>query len=623
MVFRHRGRERWPLVAAVGISVLIAGGITAWSLHAKAASRAVPPEPDVEPTGELLTTPSSINNSLVAYPHIMDVFRGDAVGMERASATGVSGSTSDASGAATELVQPSASPARSIGDESSLALKNQADLPAPPAVTLATAAIEQQERPRPKQPPAPPAAAAVVPNDDDEKPTAPRGADPTYASTEPAEAPKLAAFEAAIREMLDRGWNAKQSGMDAAQESFRTADALCPRDPRAEYALGLVYLKHSKYEEALKRFTETGENKHPYIPAYRAAVWVRVLRSSYEPAALELVKFVRAWREIDSMPDWVASDLAIWTGRMMGYLAGPVDSRSVDALIDKCGPEISDSLRPDLRALYKSARNDVLEEYAAKANAQERTRMEAKRDQERSAEDARARLDAEAAQSKQDRKQVEKSADDLEKNLKDQLTGIDNELNALDRNYDRIQVRMRTVTNTLQSLDYEISNLNSQRNQLLAEQNTGSGGTGSGGTTKPGVPKPPPPISTPNSAQILFLNTSIDQKTRDRVRLQLELDRLDVTIRETQRQGAGLLKRRQSLINEYQSASGKLYKERDSLSNREKFLDRKKQEASKPATGSTAQVKALAQSAKALKTYVDLNLELEKQRVLDSFEGAK
>ena len=73
------------------------------------------------------------------------------------------------------------------------------------------------------------------------------------------------------------------------------------------------------------------------------------------------------------------------------------------------------------------------------------------------------------------------------------------------------------------------------------------------------------------------------------------------------------------MINDYQTTTGKLYKEKESLAAKEKFLERRKQEASKPATGSTGQVKALGQTAKALRTYVDFNLELEKQRLLDSF----
>ena len=449
-----------------------------------------------------------------------------------------------------------------------------------------------------------------------------RGPDPTYAPAKTsADAAILAQFEKLIREMLELGWTAKASGLKQAEEKLNAVVELCPEDPRATFAYGLVLLKHSQYDQAIKRFDSIGEMaKPPYLPAFRGTIWIRILRKDYEPAVLDLVNLTRAWQaiELGPLPEWVQDDYVAWTGRMVGFLDGPVDNRSVDALLEKCVAEIGGLLsRPQLD-LFKAARNDVLDEFAAKANAQDQARLEAKRQQEKAAEETKARLTEEASATKTEKKQVEKSAEELEKSLKAEVAAIDNQFNGLAREYDRLDLRARNVSNYIRAIDQEIATLINQRTQLQVEQNPPPSGTGND-PKKTGTSKTPPQPSSTNTQQILVISATIDLRNRDRLRYQADYDRLEIQARDVQRQGTALLSRRQSLINDYQTTTGKLYKEKESLAAKEKFLERRKQEVSKPATGSTGQVKALGQTAKALRTYVDFNLELEKQRLLDSF----
>jgi hypothetical protein len=462
-----------------------------------------------------------------------------------------------------------------------------------------------------------------TPAEPDQLLATPRGPDPTYATAKnAANATTQTSFEKLIGELLDLGWTAKAAGLRQAEEKFKAANELCPDDPRARFANGLVLLKHSQYDEAIKQFDSVGkQGKPPYLPAFRAAIWLRVLKKTYEPAALDLVSLTRAWQtvESDSLPDWVHNDYVTWTGQMVGFLDGPVDSRGVDAMLEKCVADIGGMLSREHWELFKAAKNDVLDEFAAKASAQDKARLDAKRQQEKEADATKARLTEEASETKKEKKQVEKSAEELERSLKAELVAIDAQFNGLARDYDRLDLRARNISNFVRSLDTEIANLINQRAQLQAEQNAPPAGTGND-AKKTGTPKTQSPATPTNTAQILAINATINIRNTDRLRYQADYDRLEIQARDVQRQGAMLLGRRQSLINDYQTTTGKLYKEKESLAAKEKFLERRKKEASKPATGSTGQVKSLGQTAKALRTYVDLNLELEKQRVLDSFE---
>ncbi len=461
------------------------------------------------------------------------------------------------------------------------------------------------------------------------RPQVPAGPDPTYEVNQQIKNKGTAdSFEKLVREMFEQGWVTKASALKSAEEHYKNAHKLLPGDPRADYAIGLVLLKHNRYDDALEHFDVVAkEADSPYLPAYRAATWLRVLRKSYEPAALDLVGINSACLEFKPgpLPAWVHEDYVDWTGRMMGYLEGPINSRSLDALCEKSAAEIGGLVSPELWERFKAAKEELLDSYAANAGAQEQARLAAKRDQEKAADVAKTRITQETEQTKEDRKQVQKTAEELEKALREQLGQIDAQLMGLSRDYDQLDARARAISRTVRSLDQEIASLIAQKNAAIAENESNSTpppAKTSPPSKTPATTKTSPPPKAPsqaNAALILSLQITIDLKNRERTNYQLQFDRLELQARDVQRQGVTITTRRQTLINDFQSATGLLYKEKESLAAKEKFLDREKQKASKPATGNTTQVRVLGQTATALKTYIDLNLELEKQHVLESF----
>jgi DNA repair exonuclease SbcCD ATPase subunit len=424
-------------------------------------------------------------------------------------------------------------------------------------------------------------------------------ADPSYVPSR-AGAKKAgdAALAAAVGELLDKGWSGKVADRKAAEEFYRSAKKTHGDDPRFDYALGLVLLKGQQSAEALKLFDAAGRGASPpYVPAFRASIWLRVLRRDADSAVLDIVKFTKAWQELKTLPAAVQDDYVAWAGGIFGYLDGPGYNRSVERLSKEADEEIRGLITAEQLRVYLAAKNDVLEAYAARADAQEKTRVQAKKQQEQDADATKKRVADEQAQVAEKKEQVQKNAEELETALREELAVLDNQIAGLEREYGQLESRARTITRQVDSLESEVAGLLTQRASILADtENRNS-----------------------NAATLNTIQRLIDQKNREQQTLRAEYDRLDARARDVQRQGSAVVAKRQAAVRQYQSESGKLFQEGKSISAKEGFLKRELQKVAKPASGNTSQVRALGQAATALRTYVDLNLEAEKQHVLDSF----
>ena len=148
----------------------------------------------------------------------------------------------------------------------------------------------------------------------------------------------------------------------------------------------------------------------------------------------------------------------------------------------------------------------------------------------------------------------------------------------------------RRITASIASIDQDIAGLRASINQAAKDSNA-----------------------------VAYYQSQIDQKSRERQSLLRQKVPLDSQVSTLQTNAAAVRQSRQGAINQYQSATGQLYKENATLAAREKTLTREQKDASKPITGNTTQVRVLGKTATALRTYIDLNLDAEKQRVLNSF----
>lgn len=139
----------------------------------------------------------------------------------------------------------------------------------------------------------------------------------------PSEVPSIDrdAVERAIRELLDRTW--AHPGTDSLpllslQPIFST-DA----GPQVHFALGLALLKKHKYDESQAEFGRAaGRDGVVYFPAWRAQIWLELLRGHYAEAMREVMLFCTALRAEVATGESDRHEYVTWIGQVAGFLRG-------------------------------------------------------------------------------------------------------------------------------------------------------------------------------------------------------------------------------------------------------------------------------------------------------------
>ena len=115
---------------------------------------------------------------------------------------------------------------------------------------------------------------------------------------------------------------------------------------------------------------------------------------------------------------------------------------------------------------------------------------------------------------------------------------------------------------------------------------------------------------------------TIDQRTAERMTRQTDYNQIQAQVDDFNRQQAPLVSKRQSLTQQHEKNASNIAKESKGLDKRAQMVQRGQRDASKGVTGQTGKAKSIAQTATALRTYVDLDVDRERIQVLRSLETA-
>lgn len=172
-------------------------------------------------------------------------------------------------------------------------------------------------------------------------------------------------FSQALRGLVLEGMTA--DGAAASKRHFEASHQSVPADPRAAYAYGVALLVQKNPKEALSQFrTAARQTKAPYLPALQALAWVHLQRNEYSQGLPALVDLARKIDE--SKGDWPTehdkNHSSEWIGRVMGYLAGPGKSgpgKSADhaAQIEEAAATIEKTLSGDRKSAYEHGRKAI------------------------------------------------------------------------------------------------------------------------------------------------------------------------------------------------------------------------------------------------------------------------
>ena len=185
----------------------------------------------------------------------------------------------------------------------------------------------------------------------------------------------------ATAELLETGWKASSERYAQAQEIYQRARQAAPGDVRVPYAMSLVAMRNSKLDEAAKYIDEALPSEKTNFPIRRVEFWIDVQRKDKDAQKSDLRKLAeilvadKLAAERDSY-----QETAHWLGSVMGYYAFTETGRSLLPVADRqsLAAYISGLLSGSLATQFDAGKNSVEELSKALENQLDATRQQSK-----------------------------------------------------------------------------------------------------------------------------------------------------------------------------------------------------------------------------------------------------
>jgi len=284
-----------------------------------------------------------------------------------------------------------------------------------------------------------------------------------------AEAPPRSLDQAAVRNLLKKGWNVSLQGYDEARYQAQQLQRVTRADHRLGYARLLIEFKQRKYAEA-ERSLETLLTRYPnYLPLWRARVWFSVLTRKYNAALAQVQEFGQLVAQgklqtdapqgaglVPARADEVL-ELITWTGQLVGFIEGPAKTTMNQMALKQRRTVLVLGWNDAQREAFEKGRQAVLGLHAGR---QVVTRQLAK--------DAQGQMQKRLQDLDRKEQQVRKDLQQRREDLKEQKTDLRNEL----RDQQQLWVQEdRPLNNSLWQLDGQANIAWRNRNYLLSELN--------------------------------------------------------------------------------------------------------------------------------------------------------
>jgi len=387
-----------------------------------------------------------------------------------------------------------------------------------------------------------------------------------------------------VEKLFEIGWPASYKTRALADEQFGTIQQVSPGDVRAVYAYALVQIKQRRYPDAAKLLGQLLDHDPQHIHAAKAKAWLSMLGKNYSQSLIELDQLV----QMKSSSDEEQLENVRYAGRMVGYLEGPADGVIKETTLQAAKRKIISRLDDKQIAAFDKARDGVIETHHSFSLEQEQTAEEAKVQAEKDRERERKELAGEQTQLEERRAEIAPEIEKLKSEAKDELKAIEDEDKPLVDQLRRLETEA-IATRREQSL--YTSDIIRLQGQLDRAEDPGTRGLIQSQINQVSI------LSNRYDAQVRLLERQAQSIVAQRVKLKNDYDRMYA-----------------SYSSQIQKLGGEL-KEIDKLDKRNTGLQKK---AEKPSTADLRRTRAIAARAKALSTYEDLSLDLEREWVLQS-----
>jgi len=404
-----------------------------------------------------------------------------------------------------------------------------------------------------------------------------------------------------VREILEVGFETGRESLPKAKSLHEAAVKAGEKSPEIAYAYGLVLLKQFKPKEAIEQLRLAADHPDaPYWPAWQALIFTHFSAKETTAGYDRLFAFAK---RVQSAPPEVTLDeqkrLVQWMGQLAGALDKMAESPKALEIVRKYEVRLRDLIAEPLQDSYDEGRHEA-SDAAALVEVElddAKLQQQSKNEQERVEKQSKIEADAKAAEKKAEL--VKKSADDWKRWLDDQLKQNDRLLARLEKDYGLLERRAQEILETQDQLDREI---NASRN--AAQQ--------------PGQKRSIPLGNRGGNSQF-----RVDQLLNQKIQLQFEFDRISQEGFGISQNAGRVMQQRDVAMKKYQQMTGLLVKEEAAT---QKWQDRLKKDGEKlktPASDKGSAVTRTLTKAKSLRTYLDFDINDERQRLLDQIDPHK
>lgn len=407
----------------------------------------------------------------------------------------------------------------------------------------------------------------------------------------PPATPELASQ---VQGLFANGYVVGLKGQKAAQANWEAARKLAPNDARPDYAYGLVLLRQSQLKPAIAQFEATVQRPgEQHWPAWQALIWSQLNDRQYDKAIARLLEYASLVRKSDAGAS--ASDRQIvaagWMGQLYEALDKTTTTRTLRDVLDDSLPRLREALGPELDIAFELGRDLTRERDLEVAHEALQALQEAERKQERKKQDELDKLSSDLKDLQTKKADTAKSVDDWKKWLDEALAKVDKAIADLERDYNELDSKQKALNQSILLTG-----------QSLTAQSVGTG------------------TITTNPLYAMQQQQRYAQLQGQMFGQQMQYNQSVGQMMVTTQQAQSLLQQRAGIIDRYEKATGQLVKRDADLDRWKDRLSDKKQKLDVKAPAKPApQAQGAKKTPPSLKTYLPLDLEVEKSRVLASY----
>lgn len=395
-----------------------------------------------------------------------------------------------------------------------------------------------------------------------------------------------------VAEMLNEGFTHGPHALRAAQREHAAAHRLDPDDPRVEYAFGLVQSRQLHHQAALTQFKLAVEKGNkPFWPAWQALIWSECCDKKYADGLGRLVQFAQIVQNNEGEAAGPRDDAANWIGQVLEGLDETLDGDRDRIELANAEAKILAALDDELKGAVDHGRAIVREKWRLLSQqASDVVEQRSKQDVATSKQKA-GQIDAQVEGIGKEREANTRTRDQWEEWIEEQIPPIDKQLAQLERDYLYLDRRLGSLSQSIALATRELTVLEWQAAQYTNPAQANQLG--------------PLQLALQSRRGVLFT-------------YQLDYNATAARMTGTTQAADALLKRRSFAVEQYQAATGELLKKNNQLAKWSMRLGEKKKKLEHHVPAKELQ-ENLDRKLESFRTYVELDLEAEKLRLLESY----